>query len=111
MRLEIRGRKMDLSAAFRAHVDGRFRFALARFGGRIGRVAVRIEGPRGGGDATARCRVTVMMDPPRRIVVEASHPDPLVAADRAAERAGRAVGRETARPDTSAPKAARLPSS
>jgi hypothetical protein len=73
----------------------RLEFALGRFGGRIRSVTVRlgdVNGPRGGVDK--RCLVTIRLDASKRLVViEDADADAVVAIDRAADRASRAVAR------------------
>lgn len=95
MQVQIRGRRIDLTAALRGHVERRLQFALSRFGDRIGRVAVQladINGPRGGDDKS--CRINVSVRPSKTVFVEAVKADLCAAIDQAAERAGRSVGRE-----------------
>jgi ribosome-associated translation inhibitor RaiA len=73
----------------------RLEFALGRFRGRIRSVTVRVadvNGPRGGVDKT--CLATIRLDASKRLVViEETDVDAVVAIDRAADRASRAVAR------------------
>lgn len=98
MRLEIRAQNIQLTDAIHAHVDRRMRFVFGRFSGRIGRVVVRVETSGGfSNGADKRCRIEVSVIPDRRLVVEDADFDLFTAIDRAAERAGRTVGRELTR--------------
>jgi len=94
MRMEIRGRQLDVSEATRQHAERRLRFALGRFSGRVGRVAVRVadvNGPRGGADK--RCRIVVWLGRAGTVVVEDCDGDLYAAIDSAADRVGRLVAR------------------
>jgi len=77
----------------------RLEFALGRFSARLRQVSARItdvNGPRGGIDKS--CVITLRLErtgPP--IVIEDIDDDPMVAIDRAADRAGRTVARALAR--------------
>jgi len=77
----------------------RLEFALSRFSARVRQVSARVadrNGPRGGIDKS--CVVTLLLERSTRpIVIEDSDVDPMVAIDRAAERAGRTVARALAR--------------
>jgi len=87
-----------VSEALRAHVERRLHFALGRFGGRVRQATVRLSdlnGPRGGVDKA--CRIAVRLPASPDLVVEDADGDLYVAIDRAAERAGRSVGRHLAR--------------
>ena len=95
MRFEIRGQNIRLSDALRTHAERSVRLALGRFGARVSRVTVRVadlNGPRGGDDK--RCRIAVAVQRAGNVVVEDTDVDLYAAIGRAAERAGRAVGRE-----------------
>ena len=98
MRVDIRGQGFSVSEALRAHVERRLHFALGRFGGRVRQATVRLSdlnGPRGGLDKA--CRIAVRLPALRDLVVEDADGDLYIAIDRAAERAGRSVGRQLAR--------------
>jgi hypothetical protein len=105
--LTLRSR-LDLDDAQRAAVRARLGRKLENFAGHIERVSVRFEdanGPRGGGDAV--CRVKVTLRALASVVVEKRDADALVALSRAAEAVGRAVRRALRRAGRSAPRAAR----
>lgn len=98
MQVEIRRRNVAAAEALREHIERRIHFALARFSSRVARVTVRlsdVNGPRGGLDK--QCRVTVALRGARRIQVENLDAGLYAAIDRAADGAGRSVGRELAR--------------
>lgn len=84
----------DLVAALTVYVERRVRFALVRFGGRVGQVEVRIcaDNP-----ALNRCRISVEILPFGRIEVEECKSDLFVAIDHATGRLGRLFGRELER--------------
>ncbi len=98
MRVEVRVQNTDLGEALRGYVEHRLRFALGRFGGRVGRVMVRlsdINGPRGGVDKS--CRISAEVLPSGRVMLEETDRELYTAIDRAAERIGRSFGRELER--------------
>ncbi|MBL9038689.1 MAG: HPF/RaiA family ribosome-associated protein [Archangium sp.] len=94
MKVDVRFRGLDASAALRDHAEKRVFFHLSRFGSELSAVVVRIadlNGPKGGVDK--RCHVVVRG---RRIgsstLDDVSH-DPYVCVEQAIERAGATVGR------------------
>ena len=98
MNFSIRGRNIELTAALLAHLEGRLRFALSRFGQKIRQVAVQLldlNGPRSRLDK--QCRVTVTLSPSRKVMVRATDADLHAAVNRALDRAGRSVIRELER--------------
>jgi ribosome-associated translation inhibitor RaiA len=88
MRLQIGGPRAKLSKVLRAHVDGRVRLALARFGERIGPVMVRFSELAG----EKCCRIEVGLRP-RVIRVEGMHGDPFGAANHAISRISSSIAR------------------
>ncbi len=84
----------DIAEAFRSYVERRLRFALGRFGGRVGQVTVRLGTD---GRAGNRCRISTEVLPFGRVAVEESDPDLFAAVDRATGRIGRLFGRELER--------------
>jgi putative sigma-54 modulation protein len=84
----------DLCEAFKSYVERRLRFALGRFGGRVGQVTVRVGAD---GRAASRCRISTEVLPFGRVAVEESDPDLFAAIDRATGRIGRLFGRELER--------------
>jgi putative sigma-54 modulation protein len=94
MQLMMHMNDADLGDAFRSYVERRLRFALGRFGGRVGQVTVRVSGD---GRAQSRCRISSEVLPFGRVAVEESDPDLFAAIDRATGRIGRLFGRELER--------------
>jgi putative sigma-54 modulation protein len=95
MRIDIRGHRIELTDALRAHIERRLCFALGRFGTRITAVKVTIEdlnGPRGGVDK--QCRMTAALASAGHLWVEVLDTAITPAVDQAADRLGRAVTRE-----------------
>ncbi len=93
MKIQIRGRNVELTKVLRARVERRLRFALGRFGERIGRVSLRFSDTnshRGGVDK--RCQIDVGLRP-RSVRVEDTDADLIVALGHAADRASRSVAR------------------
>ncbi len=84
----------DLVKAFKFYVDRRLRFALGRFGGRVGPITVRILGD---GREKSRCRIDAEVLPFGRIAVDESDVDLFAAIDRATGRIGRLFGRKLER--------------
>lgn len=98
MRLVIRPRKINLHENLRESLEMRLRFALSRFIPQIRDVVVTLEdtnGPRGGVDK--RCQVVVRLAPRGSVAIDETEADFETAIAHAAERAGRAVGRELER--------------
>ena len=88
MKLRIRDRGVKVSKVLRAHVDGRVRLALGRFGERIGAVMIQFSELAG----EKRCRIELGLQA-RTIRVEGLHGDPFDAANRAISRAASTVAR------------------
>lgn len=84
----------DLAEAFNAYVERRLRFALGRFGRRVGQVTVRLGAD---GPTENRCRISADVLPFGRVAVEETDPDLFTAIDRATGRIGRLFGRELER--------------
>ncbi|HEX8713797.1 MAG TPA: HPF/RaiA family ribosome-associated protein [Terracidiphilus sp.] len=94
MRVAIHNYHADLSEAFKMYVERRLRFALNRFGGRVGEVTVRISPD---GPSENSCRVSTEVLPFGRIAVEETDSDLFAAIDRATGRIGRLFGRKLER--------------
>ncbi len=75
-------------------MERRLRFALGRFGGRVGQVTVRIGAD---GRANVFCQVRADVVPWGHVDIEESDPDLFSAIDRATGRIGRLFGRELER--------------
>jgi ribosomal subunit interface protein len=98
MQVEIHAHGFVLTEDLRAHVEQRLQFALNRFQDRVVRVAVHlsdINGPRGGVDQ--HCHLQLRLHGLPDIVVRDTEADIHVAVDRAAQRAGRTLGRHLRR--------------
>ncbi len=98
MQIDIQARNFSLTNALRGHVERRLGFALSSRNDQIQRVMVRlsdINGPRGGEDKC--CHIQVVLPQLSDVVIEDTEVDMYTAIDRAADRAGRTVGRRLAR--------------
>ena len=106
MKVEVRFRAIEASAALREQVVRRVHSQLSRFDCLVRSVVVRIwdiNGPKGGADK--QCRLTIRGPGLGSFNVQDLSADPYSAADLALARASRALGRErrrarvTRRPD------------
>jgi putative sigma-54 modulation protein len=98
MQLRVHVKNFRLHEAERDSAARRIVFALGRFEDRISLVTVSLadlNGPRGGIDK--QCRLAVRLAHAGRITVEETQANVLAAVALAADRAGRAVGRELQR--------------
>lgn len=98
MQIDIQAVDFELTEGMRAHLLHRLHFALWRFKDRIARVTVRLSdlnGPRGGLDKVCclRLRLHGMPD----VLIEDTEADLYIAMSRAADRAGRTLGRRLQR--------------
>jgi putative sigma-54 modulation protein len=89
MHVEIRGRKVRVSAALRSHVERRLDFALDAFGDRVEGAVLRISGS---GDAHV-CELSLALRPSGSVRVRQAGDDLYASVDLCAERASRAVAR------------------
>lgn len=94
MQTVVRINDSELVEVFKSYVERRIRFALGRFGGRVGQITVRVMGA---GREVHRCRITAEILPFGRVAVEEADSDLLLAIDRATGRIGRLFGRELER--------------
>lgn len=88
MRIEIRARKLALSARLREHAERRIGFALGRFAPRIARVVVRFSEA----GAEKRCQIDVSLRS-QSLPAEDVHSDAFAAVDNAASRVARLIAR------------------
>ena len=98
MQLDIQARNFLLTNALRGHVERRLSFALHSRENHIQRITVRlsdINGPRGGEDKC--CHIQVVLPHLTDVVIEDTEEDLYAAIDKAADRAGRTVGRRLSR--------------
>ncbi len=94
MRISMHIHETDLAEALQSYVERRLRFALGRFGGRVGQVTVSVGND---GRAERSCRISTEVLPFGRVAVEERDPDLFAAVDRATGRIGRLFGRELER--------------
>jgi putative sigma-54 modulation protein len=94
MRITTHFKGTDVERAFELYVERRLRFALGRFGGRVGQVTVRVGAD---GRTLNECRISTEVLPFGHVSVEESDPDLFAALDRATGRIGRVFGRELGR--------------
>jgi ribosomal subunit interface protein len=80
--------------ALRSYLDRRLRFALARFGRRVGEIIVRVrpDGPSGN-----HCRISAEVLPFGQVAIEQADSDLFTAIDRATGKIGRQFSRELER--------------
>lgn len=93
MHVEFHIQNTDPAEVLRGYIERRLRFALGRFGDRVGQVTVRVSGNAN----ETECRITTELRPFGRVAVQETDPDLLAAVDRAAGRVGRLFGRELQR--------------
>jgi ribosome-associated translation inhibitor RaiA len=96
MHLKLRMNPAHIEQVLRNHIERRLRFALGRFGERVGNVSVTLAGPEGR-SGESRCRIRIEVVPRGSFAVEERGHDLLAAIDRAAGRVGRLFGREIER--------------
>lgn len=87
MQVELRIRHSPRSNQLRADVERRLRFALSRFGSRVGRVVVRMDGLKGvPGAGDTSCHIEARLVPFGTVTVKERGTNLLVAIDRATGR-------------------------
>ena len=94
MHVELRTVNTDMADVLKGYIERRLRFALSRFGARVGHVLVTISREPGG---ESTCRISTEIIPFGRVGVKESDPDLFSAVDRAAGRVGRLFGRKLQR--------------
>lgn len=93
MQIDFRIQNIDPAGLLKGYIERRLRFALGRFGDRVGHVTVRMSS-----NANEKeCRISTELRPFGRVAVRESDPDLFVAVDRATGRVGRLFGRELQR--------------
>lgn len=98
MHIDIQARNFTLTDALHSYIERRLGFVLSSRDEHIQRVLVRvsdINGPRGGADKC--CQIQVILSHVPNVIIKDTETDLYVAIDRAADRAGRTVGRRLAR--------------
>lgn len=94
MQLDVRTHNLDISEVLTNYVERRLRFALGRFGERVGQISVRLcRNAR----TEMECRISTELKPFGRVAVEETDTDLFTAVDRATGRVGRLFGRELQR--------------
>lgn len=114
MRVEVRGRGIELSEPLRAHVERRMEFALDRFRERVEAVHASLRDLNGGerGGIDKECRIVVVLQS-GSVAAQARRADLHQAIGVATIAAGRALAREVARRRTRSrqpPRARLVPS-
>lgn len=94
MQLDVRTHSLDAAEVVKSYVERRLRFALGRFGDRVGQITVRLSK---NARTEMECRVSTELKPFGRVAVEEADPDLFAAIDRATGRIGRLFGRELQR--------------
>lgn len=90
MRVELRIRNTDLASVLRNYADRRLRFALSRFGDRVGRVVVTLSKFDGAEQSIAKsCHITAELRPFGQVATREVDPNLYTAIDRAVGRLGR----------------------
>jgi len=90
MQLELRIRNTDLANVLRGYADRRLRFALSRFGDRVGRVVVRVSECNSTDQSIVKsCHISAEVRPFGQVAARETDPDLYTAIDRAAGRLGR----------------------
>ncbi|RJO63284.1 MAG: ribosome-associated translation inhibitor RaiA [Myxococcales bacterium] len=97
MNIHIDGTDIDMSDEVRANVEQRLSLALSRFSSRIARVTAKFADVSNPDKNHKKCRVEVLLRPARKIVVEDTDTDLLVAIDKAALQMARSVERKLRR--------------
>lgn len=94
----LRDQGTTYPATLRDHIDRRLRFALTRFGDRVGRVIVFLQdhnGPKGGVDK--ECRILAKVEGCEAIMATVSDSEWTAAVDRATTRIGHTLSRKIGR--------------
>jgi ribosomal subunit interface protein len=94
MQVDVRIHNVDLNELIKNYVERRLRFALGRFGERVGQISVRVSR---NARTEMECRISTELKPFGRVAVEEADPDLFAAMDRATGRIGRLFGRELQR--------------
>ncbi len=98
MKIQIRGKDVQLDEDVKDYIERRIQFGLGRFSPRISGVTVQIHdlnGPRGGQDK--ECRIEVRLKPSGSVFVKDSDAQIHAAVDRVTDRVARSVKRSIER--------------
>jgi ribosomal subunit interface protein len=93
MNLNLRVKNAEMHELLRRHIERRLRFALGRYGDRVGAVTASVHGAVGR-SGESRCQIRVEMLPFGSFAIEERGQDLFAAIDRAAGRVGHRFGRE-----------------
>ncbi len=94
MHVEYRIQNTDLAEALKNYIERRLRFALGRFGDRVGQVSIQISG---NASTKTELRLSAELLPFGRVAVHETDIDLFAAIDRGTGRIGRLFGRELQR--------------
>jgi ribosome-associated translation inhibitor RaiA len=94
MRIAMLTSEVDLGGAVESYVERRLRFALGRFGARVGELSVRLKAD---GRSSFSCGISAAIVPAGRVTVEEWDPALFSAIDRATGRIGRLFAHELER--------------
>ena len=98
MQVELRIKNTDLSAIVRSYTDRRLRFALSRFGGRVGRVVVTVSEVIDTTEGFLKsCHINAELAPFGQVAASETDPDLYSAIDRTAGRIGRLLASRLSR--------------
>ena len=90
MQVELRIRNADLVNILRGYTDRRLRFALSRFGDRVGRVVVSVSECNDADQGIVKsCHISAELRPFGQVAARETAPDLYTAINRAAGRVGR----------------------
>jgi putative sigma-54 modulation protein len=107
MQVELRIRNTDLANVLRSYADRRLRFALSRYGDRVGRVVVTVSEFNETGLGIAKsCHIDAEVRPFSQVAARVTDPDLYMAIDRAAGRLGRLFASRLGQEEDGAPRPA-----
>ncbi|MDP2274366.1 MAG: HPF/RaiA family ribosome-associated protein [Archangium sp.] len=92
MKIEVRFRELETSAALQSHAERQVHFHLSRFGSELSSVVVRLS--RVKGSTFTQCKVTVRGARLRGTTLSLQSGDPVTALSHLMQRLGREVGLE-----------------
>jgi putative sigma-54 modulation protein len=96
MNIELRLNKTDTAELLNEYIERRLRFAIGRFGERLGRITVSLS-RKSGKVRESTCRMTIEILGCGEVTVYEADRDPFAAIDRAAGRIGRRLDGELER--------------
>ena len=99
MKIRLTNGNFEISDKERAIIKDRLHLALGRFSLRIGVVKVKLSNGDVGDKGLKKCRIEVLLRPPRKLVAEDANDDLQLAVDRAATQMAGTVERKRERDD------------